>query len=135
MQIHHRETPMNTYLHIYLVEDDADLRELAMLAITSRRRNGVEMAKDGLEAWERLSDDRLSCDVIVTDNDMPRMGGLELLQKLRSDPRFEKIPVVVYSSNTSEQLKLDVEVWNGIFVPKKLSHDNLLEVLDRIAAQ
>jgi len=66
---------------ILVVEDDRDLRQInAMLLVHSGY--AVDMAEDGVAAWEALQSNRY--DLMVTDNNMPRLTGLELLKELRS---------------------------------------------------
>lgn len=56
----------------------------------------VDVAKDGVEAWEMLQDGEY--DILVTDIQMPRMDGLELTRKARSLPRFSNLPIVALTS-------------------------------------
>ena len=57
----------------------------------------VILAEDGHVALEKL-EENLDTDVIVLDRMMPRMDGMELLEKLKSDPRFQDIPVVMQTA-------------------------------------
>jgi len=64
-----------------VVEDNRDLRQLnAGMLIHSGY--AVEVAEDGAAAWEALQANRY--DLLITDNNMPRLTGIELLKKLRS---------------------------------------------------
>lgn len=65
--------------HILVVEDDREIRELNSKALT---RSGflVDAVEDGAIAWGAIQQE--SYDLIVTDNDMPNLTGMELLQKL-----------------------------------------------------
>jgi chemosensory pili system protein ChpA (sensor histidine kinase/response regulator) len=58
-------------------------------------------AVDGRDALEKLRQGNFR--VLVTDLEMPRMHGYELLQEVRSDPRLKDVPVIVCSSRTSEK--------------------------------
>jgi DNA-binding response OmpR family regulator len=79
---------------ILYVEDDAALRNVfAHLLFNSGYR--VEVAEDGEAGWEAL---RLgSYDLLITDNDMPRLTGLELVKRLRS--AGQTLPVVMTSGS------------------------------------
>ena len=61
----------------------------------------AETAVDGRDALEKLRRGRYR--VLVTDLEMPRMHGYELLSEIRSDPRLASLPVVVCSSRSSEK--------------------------------
>lgn len=64
----------------------------------------VVLAEDGVVALEKL-EENLGPDVIVLDRMMPRMNGMELLEKLKSDKRFQDIPVVMQTAAAmSEQV-------------------------------
>ncbi|CAN5689972.1 hypothetical protein BH11ACT8_BH11ACT8_04240 [soil metagenome] len=67
--------------HVLVVDDDPDIRELLRLTI-DMAGHVVTTASDGIHGLERLSQDRF--DVVVLDGMMPRMSGLELLQRLRA---------------------------------------------------
>jgi two-component system, response regulator len=85
---------------ILLVEDDADDAEMILYAL--RKLTSVEFIHidDGVEALRYLFDD---CNpeptLILLDLKMPKVGGLEILQKLKSDPARKHIPVVVMISS------------------------------------
>ena len=51
------------------------------------------MAGDGVEALERL--EKGAFDLVVTDLEMPRIDGFDLLGRMRADPRWERLPVIV----------------------------------------
>jgi DNA-binding response OmpR family regulator len=91
-QTRHLETVLPR--DILYVEDDAALRNLfGELLFNSGYR--VEVAEDGQAGWEAL---RLrSYDLLITDNEMPRLSGLELIKRLRS--AGNTLPVVVASAS------------------------------------
>ena len=80
-----------------LVVDDAEV--IRFLMATCLKRQGfssIYMAGDGVEALERLSEHLP--DVIFTDFNMPNMSGGDFVAKVRSNPAFAHIPVVLLSS-------------------------------------
>ena len=79
---------------VLVVDDSITVRE-AEARILKRLGLDVEVAVDGMDAWEAVSSQAF--DLIITDLDMPRMSGFELLEKLKKDPRYSRIPVVVLS--------------------------------------
>lgn len=89
---------------ILVVDDDGDIRRLNTEAL---RDSGyeVEAAADGIAAWHALNQD--SYDLMITDNNMPKLTGIELLQKMRD--AHMTLPVIIAS---------------GTFFPQKSSANN-----------
>lgn len=67
-----------------------------MLSLFAKAGHWVEYFEDGQRAWERLANDVTDFDVVVTDHEMPRMNGLELVRRLHNADFRGKI--VVHSS-------------------------------------
>lgn len=97
---------------IMLVEDNADDEELTLRALKrSKIANEVAVTRDGSEALEFIfgtgqhegRDLSRMPTVILLDLKLPKLGGLEVLQRLRADPRTRLIPVVVLTSSSEEE--------------------------------
>ncbi len=93
---------------ILLVEDNPDDLELAIRALRkSGQGDGVVVARDGVEALDYLfgtgafagRDAAVQPAVILLDLKLPRLGGHEVLERLRKDKRTQLIPVVVLTSS------------------------------------
>jgi CheY-like chemotaxis protein len=93
---------------ILLVEDNPDDLELAIRALRkSGQGEGVVVARDGVEALDYLfgtgafagRDVAVQPAVILLDLKLPRLGGHEVLERLRKDKRTQLIPVVVLTSS------------------------------------
>src|SRR6266498_2300007 len=83
---------------ILIVEDDADIRETLAEAMADVGAD-VVVAEDGIDALECLrSGPRPS--VILLDLRLPRMGGEDFLREMRSDPRYEHVPVITMTAGT-----------------------------------
>src|SRR5579872_1700863 len=66
---------------ILVVEDDGNIRQLNTAVLTQSGYH-VDAAKDGAEAWDTLQIKRY--DLLVTDNEMPKVTGIELLKRLHA---------------------------------------------------
>ena len=118
---------------ILIIDDDAAFREGLAETIVSFGHN-VEEAASGREAIDRLQG--RSVDLIMMDFRMPGMNGLDVLQRLRSDPQTAHLPVIILtafaeSHNTIEAMKL------GAFdhLTKPVGRDDVHEILTRALAR
>ena len=75
------QSQVNPPQHILVVEDDVSLRQLST-EVLSGCGYAVDASEDGAAAWQALNTD--SYDLLITDNDMPKVSGVELLRKLRA---------------------------------------------------
>jgi chemosensory pili system protein ChpA (sensor histidine kinase/response regulator) len=90
-------------------------------------------AKDGIEALEILESTKELPDVILTDIEMPRMDGYELLATLKRRERFKKIPVVMITSRTSEKHRQKaLELGAAEYVTKPFDYAELVEKIKKM---
>jgi len=97
-------------VEILLVEDSSADAEMTMRTLKRRGiANHIVWVRDGVEALEYLFcegeyADRASGDpkLVMLDIKMPRMDGLQVLEKLKRDPRTQRIPVVMMTSSREE---------------------------------
>ena len=99
----------NKPIKILLVDDDdVDVRIVKRALSRQKINNPLVVARDGLEALEALrgNDDTPPLEqplLILLDLNMPRMGGLEFLTELRSDPKLAKSIVFVLTTSNDER--------------------------------
>lgn len=101
---------------IMVVEDNEDDLELAIRAFKQNHLvNEVVVARDGVEALDYLfgtgphagRDLCIMPEVVLLDLKMPRLGGLEVLRRIRADERTRYLPVVVLTSSDEEKDMID----------------------------
>jgi CheY-like chemotaxis protein len=98
-------------IHLLLVDDDeVDVMNVKRALKKNNIVNPLHIASNGLEALNMLrSQDGQQLThtgdglLILLDLNMPKMGGIEFLQELRTDPELQKIPVVVLSTSKQDQ--------------------------------
>lgn len=97
---------------ILLVEDNPDDEELTLLALKeSKIMNEIVVAHDGVEALDYLfatgphagRDPSRLPQLVLLDLKLPRLDGLEMLKRVRADPRTQLIPIVVLTSSSEEE--------------------------------
>ena len=103
---------MPTNHEILLVEDSAGDEELTLRAFDNHGiRNPVVVARDGQEALDYLNgegafagrDPEQTPEIILLDLKLPKIDGLEVLRRVRSNPRTELIPVIILTTSTQDE--------------------------------
>ncbi len=92
----------------------------------------VQTAIDGAEAWSALASG--SFDLVVSDVEMPRMGGFDLTVKIRADKKLSQLPVVLVTaldSRTDRERGVDVGA-DAYIVKSSFDQGNLMEVVRRL---
>ncbi len=84
---------------VALVVDDSMLVRYTVCRFLEERGFAVETATNGSEALEALA--RIQPDLIVTDMQMPRMSGSELITVLKSNPKTSDVPIIVVTGRAS----------------------------------
>jgi len=115
-----------------LVVDDSKL--LHRMFEMMLRQYPLVHAYDGKEALERLAENG-DVDLVLLDMNMPRMNGLELLEAMKGDARFKKIPVVLVTTEGSEeQTQRGLDAGAAAYVKKPFRNEELIGVINRLTA-
>jgi CheY-like chemotaxis protein len=124
---------------ILYMDDDQD--DLQLLREALHRVNGeysLLHAADGIEGLDLLhrlqASNGLPC-LIVLDINMPRMDGRRTFQALRQDPDLSNIPVVIFSTSSSELDKLFFHGKNVEYITKPIHFDSLLHIAQHMLEQ
>ena len=90
-------------IEVLLVEDNPSDVELTLRALQKRNlANRVVVARDGVEALQLLERAEQPPKVVLLDLKLPKLNGLEVLRRMKSDDRTKRIPVVVLTSSHEE---------------------------------
>jgi two-component system chemotaxis response regulator CheY len=90
---------------ILVVDDSKTLRDLAAMTLEVMGDDLIETASDGLEAQRLLQEKDF--DLVLTDLDMPHMGGDELIGWMKSEERCRNIPVIVLTAGV-DQVRVEI---------------------------
>jgi DNA-binding response OmpR family regulator len=122
--------PTNPSHRILVVDDDSELRQLSIDVLTAANYN-VEGAKDGAEGWDALQANHNNYDLIITDNHMPRMTGVELIEKLRSAHLTHR---VIMATGELLTLEFDRRPWlkPDAMLQRPYTNDALLEAVKNV---
>ena len=100
----------NSKIRILIADDDMIVRKLLARILKSEPNYEIRHAEDGQEVWEALQAG-YKPDLVLLDIDMPRMTGLELLEKMRSDEAFMRIPIMMVTSRNDGESKATAAAW------------------------
>jgi CheY-like chemotaxis protein len=127
---------------ILLVEDNPNDMELTLRAMgTYNLANKIHVAKDGVEALEYVfatgayseRDIKDKPQVILLDLKLPRVDGLEVLRKIKSDERTKVIPIVVLTSSTEERDIIEsYELGVNSYMVKPVDFDKFISAVSEI---
>ena len=113
---------------LLIVEDEPELLEI-MRELLSPHADLVLLASNGQEAFELLQKDKSIC-AIVSDVSMPKMTGLQLLEKIRAS--YNAIPFIIVSAyGDKNTLKEAIRLQATDFLDKPFNSDNLIEVVSK----
>jgi two-component system response regulator len=127
---------------ILLVEDNPDHQELTLMTLSEGNvTNDVVVAGDGLEALEYLfatgrhtgRDGRDLPALVLLDLKLPKLSGIEVLRRIRSDERTRYVPVVVLTSSSEEEdIVASLESGANSYVRKPVDFARFVEQVQRL---
>jgi len=87
---------------ILAVDDSASMRQMVTFTLKGAGYHVVE-AVDGQDALEKSG--QQDFDLVLTDQNMPRMDGINLTKNLRNHPKFKATPILILTTESSDQMK------------------------------
>jgi chemosensory pili system protein ChpA (sensor histidine kinase/response regulator) len=124
------EPPLAPLAPLVLVVDDS----LTVRRVTERMllREGyrVTLAKDGLDAMERLAQEKPA--IVLSDIEMPRMDGFDLVRNLRADPLLHDLPVIMITSRIAQKHREHAaQLGVNHYLGKPYSEEDLLALISQ----
>ena len=122
-----RQTPLAPL--VLVVDDSLTVRRITQ-RLLEREGYRVQVAKDGLDGLDKLSAEVPV--VVLTDIEMPRMDGFDLVRNMRADSRLADLPVVMITSRIAQKHR-DVAAALGVdhYLGKPYAEDELLSLVAR----
>ncbi|MGN2387084.1 hybrid sensor histidine kinase/response regulator [Pseudomonas syringae] len=119
-----RQVDQATRKRVLVVDDSLTVRELERKLLVGRGYD-VSVAVDGMDGWNALRAEDF--DLLITDIDMPRMDGIELVTLLRRDTRLQSLPVMVVSyKDREEDRRRGLDAGADYYLAKASFHDDAL---------
>ncbi|MDT7834414.1 hybrid sensor histidine kinase/response regulator [Aquabacterium sp. OR-4] len=127
-----RPAPVVAQAPMVLVVDDSLTVRRVTQRLLEREGYRVTVAKDGLDALEKLTGELPS--VILSDIEMPRMDGFDLVRNLRSDEQLTRLPVIMITSRIAQKHRdYAAELGVNHYLGKPYAEDELLALVARYA--
>lgn len=109
---------------VLVVDDSLTVRELERKLLGNHGYD-VEVAVDGMDGWNAVRSGHFN--LVVTDIDMPRMDGIELVTRINKDPHLKSLPVMIVSyKDRDEDRQRGLEAGAAYYLTKGSFHDDTL---------
>ncbi|KAA1012559.1 hybrid sensor histidine kinase/response regulator [Paraburkholderia panacisoli] len=109
---------------VLVVDDSLTVRELERKLLATRGYD-VTIAVDGMDGWNAVRGERF--DLVITDIDMPRMDGIELVTLIKRDPQLHALPVMIVSyKDREEDRRAGLDAGADYYLAKGSFHDEAL---------
>ena len=116
-------------MRVLIVDDSVAMRRVERSMLEDMGLSDISEAADGSQALKLVSSRKF--DLILLDWKMPVLSGLDTLKKLKADPEFESIPVVMITSETNKTKILEaIQSGAANYIIKPFSDEVLREKLE-----
>jgi two-component system sensor histidine kinase and response regulator WspE len=106
---------------VLIVDDSITVRELERQLLVNSGYT-VDVAVDGIDGWNAVRSSHY--DLVVSDVDMPRMDGIQLVRQIKEDGRLRAIPVVIVSYKDREEDRIrGLDAGANSYLTKSSFHD------------
>ena len=127
---------INSYTRILVVDDFEMVRNMLRTVLSELSLFDVKNIDNGEAAWfelEKANKEHRPFGLVFLDWNMPRMSGIELLQKLRNDSRFHEVPVImVTAEGDSKQVVKAIADGANDYIVKPFSSETVRKKIDRL---
>lgn len=114
--------------NILVVEDSPTMRQLITFAMKRIPNSKVIEATDGVDALKKLSSEKI--DLILADINMPLMDGLKLVSLVRSNASYEKIPIIIITTEgAKEDRERALAIGANAYLSKPIQTQELIKLV------
>ncbi len=122
---------LDTSIKVLVVDDFATMRRILKNILKQLGFTNIVEADDGTTAWEVLEEQ--SIDLIISDWNMPKMTGLDLLKKVRASSDYSKIPFLMVTAEAQKQNVIEaVQAGVSNYVVKPFTAEGIYDKLSKI---
>jgi two-component system chemotaxis response regulator CheY len=114
---------------ILTVDDSASVRQMVRFTLSDAGYAVIE-AVDGKDALAKMSP---AVNLVITDLNMPNLGGIELIRAVRANPAYKGIPIVMLTTESQDSRKLEGKAAGATgWIVKPFATQQLLAVVKRV---
>ncbi len=118
-------------MRILIVDDFSTMRRIVRNILRQIGLNNVVEADDGTTAWDILNREKI--DFVVSDWNMPKMTGIELLRKVRSSEQFADMPFLMVTAEAQQENIIEaVQAKVSNYIVKPFTAETLEQKIDKI---
>jgi len=125
-----------TSCHILIVDDDPDDIDILCASfqeIGVKNAHGVQSMQRAIELLESITDEIKLPAIIITDLNMPRQNGYELLKFIKASTRYKQIPIIVLSTSlSSNEIKKSLGLGALGYIPKPVLKEEYINLAVKI---
>lgn len=123
----------DTDMRVLVVDDFSTMRRIVRNILRQLGLNNVVEADDGTTAWEIINREKI--DFIVSDWNMPKMTGIELLRKVRASEQYASIPFLMVTAEAQQENIIEaVQAKVSNYIVKPFTADTMQQKIDKIFA-
>ena len=123
--------PYDPNMRVLVVDDFATMRRIVKNILRQLGFNNVVEADDGTTAWEVLNKDKI--EFIVSDWNMPKMTGIDLLRKVRASEEFADLPFLMVTAEAQQENIIEaVQAKVSNYIVKPFTAETMKQKIDKI---
>ncbi len=118
-------------MRVLIVDDFSTMRRIVRNILRQLGFNNVVEADDGTTAWDTINREKI--DFIVSDWNMPKMTGIELLRKVRSSEQYADTPFLMVTAEAQQENIIEAVQANvSNYIVKPFTADTMKQKIDKI---
>lgn len=115
---------------ILAVDDSPSMRKMVSFTLSGAGYKVIE-AVDGVDAFEKAVNQQV--DLVLADQNMPRLDGIGLTKRLRDHPRYKQTPILILTTESSDQMKQAGKAAGATgWLVKPFDPNRLIEVIQKV---
>ncbi|MEW5772183.1 MAG: chemotaxis response regulator CheY [Thermodesulfobacteriota bacterium] len=118
-------------MRVLVVDDFSTMRRIIKNILRQLGFNNIVEADDGTTAWDILNRDKI--DFVISDWNMPKMAGIDLLRKVRASEEFGKMPFLMVTAEAQQENIIEaVQAKVSNYIVKPFTAETLGAKIDKI---